>query len=835
MKDIFKKALPDILAILLFVVIAVCYFSPAVPEGRILAQHDNVAGVGAGEEARAFKEKTGKTTRWTNSLFSGMPTYQLAPSYSSTEVLSKTGRLYQLFLPNYIGLVFIMLFGFYILMRAFNFSVWLSALGAILWAFSSYYFILLVAGHIWKFVTLAYIPPTIAGLVLAYRGKYLWGGFLVALFFGLQILSNHIQMTYYFMFLMLFLVIAYFVDAYQKKELPRFFKASSVLLVAFALGALMNITTLYHTYEYSKHTMRGKSELVKPDSENQTDSGLERSYITAWSYGVGETFTLMIPNVKGGASVPLGANEAAMEKADRQYVALYGQIGQYWGEQPGTSGPVYVGAFVCFLFILGCIIVKGPIKWALLGGTIFSILLSWGHNFMGLTDFFIDYVPMYSKFRTVASILVIAEFTIPLLALFALKKLLDEPQLIKSKVTLISFAATAGLCLLFALLPTLFFPNYISANEMAQFQGGLPAEHLQAFIANLTAVRQSIFTADAWRSFAIILIGGLFLYLYGIKKINMKVTVLLVLALCLIDLWSVDKRYLNDSHFVAKNRLYDDMKKTPADEEILKDEALNYRVLNLSTNTFNENNTSYWHKSIGGYHAAKLRRYQEMIEYHISTEMMQLYQRTVEHQGDISVLQPDSFQVLNMLNMKYVIMPVQGGAVPLENPHTFGNAWFVNQINYVSTANEEIETIHEVDLLHTAIVSNENKETLGGVTEMPIDSLASIQLVAYEPNHLLYESSSSVDAVAVFSEINYPGWQAYIDDEKVAHTTANYILRSMKVPAGKHKIAFVFDPSSVHLTESVATVSFIVLVLGLLGMIGWEIRKRKASKNKIQE
>lgn len=827
MKELLKKALPDILAILAFIVISVCYFSPAIPEGRILAQHDMLAGVGAGEEARAFKEETGKTTRWTNALFSGMPTYQLSPSYPSSQVLTKTGRFYQLFLPSYIGLVFIMLLGFYILMRAFNFSVWLSALGAILWAFSSYYFILIVAGHIWKFVTLAYIPPTIAGLVLAYRGKYLWGGLLTAIFFALQIISNHIQMTYYFMFLMLFMVIGFFVDAYQKKELPRFFKASAVLLVAFSLGALMNISSLYHTYDYSKHTMRGKSELVKPNSADQTDSGLERSYITAWSYGIGETFTLMIPNVKGGASVPLGANEVAMEKANQQYVGLYNQMGQYWGEQPGTSGPVYVGAFVCFLFILGCFIVKGPIKWALVAGTLFSILLSWGHNFMGLTDFFIDYVPMYSKFRTVASILVVAEFTIPLLALFALKRLLEEPELIKSKVTAIAFAGTAGLTLLFALLPGLFFPNYVSSSEMTALQGALPAEHLQLFIANLTEIRQSIFTTDAWRSFFIILIGGLCLYLYGVKKIKGQVAVLLILVLCLIDLWTVDKRYLNDDHFIAKKSMNDEIPKTPTDDEILKDTSLNYRVLNLATNTFNENNTSYWHKSIGGYHAAKLRRYQEMIEYHLSTEMSTLYQGIAQAQGDIGVLNPDSFAMLNMLNAKYIIMPVQGGTFPLQNPHALGNAWFVDEVKYVDTPNEEIETLYGIDPQVTAVVSASNKNVLDGVTSLTHDSLATITLTAYEPNHLVYETSSSEEQVVVFSEINYPGWHAYIDQQEVPHTTANYVLRTMKLPAGKHQVEFVFDPRSIHVTESVATGSFVVLLLCLGGVIFWEVRRRK--------
>lgn len=442
-----KKLLPDIVAIVLFAIISVAYFFPAITEGRILAQHDAVAGIGAGREHQEYYEKHGKATRWTNSLFSGMPTYQLAPGYESSRTLSFVQEIYRLFLPTYAGYIFIMLLGFYILLRAFDFKVWLSALGAIIWAFSSYFFIIIAAGHIWKFVTLAYIPPTIAGMVLIYRGKYLWGGLVTALFVALQIVSNHMQMTYYFLFVMLFIAIAYGVSAWKEKRFPQFLKSTGVLVVAGILGICINLSNIYHTYQYSKESMRGKSELVKEHSANQTGSGLERDYITQWSYGIGETFSLLVPNVKGGASVPLSQNETAMKKADPTYMGLYSQIGQYWGEQPGTSGPVYVGAFVMFLFILGCFIVKGPMKWALLGGTLFSILLSWGKNFMGLTDFFIDYIPMYNKFRAVSSILVIAEFTIPLLAIMALKEVIDRPSLLKEKAKAfyISLGLTGGL------------------------------------------------------------------------------------------------------------------------------------------------------------------------------------------------------------------------------------------------------------------------------------------------------------------------------------------------------------------------------------------------------
>ncbi|KUK76696.1 MAG: Uncharacterized protein XD92_1100, partial [Proteiniphilum acetatigenes] len=412
-----RKILPDLIVILLFVVISFLYFTPAVIDGRVIAQHDSLAAIGQGQEQRDFMERhDGERSRWNISMFSGMPSYQMSPTYDSTKPLDLAKRAYSLFLPNYVYLLFIMLLGFYILMRAFRASPLVSALGAVVWAFSSYFFILIAAGHIWKFITLAYIPPTIAGLVYIYRKKYLLGAFLFMIFTAFQISANHIQMSYYFLFVMLFMVIAFGVDAIRRRELPDFLKATGVLVMAGAIGIAANASNLYHTYEYSKETMRGKSELTLHDETNSTGDGLERDYITAWSYGIGETWTLLVPNTKGGASVPLSNNERAMAKARPEYRELYTQIGQYWGEQPGTSGPVYVGAFVLMLFILGLFIVKGPIKWALLAGTIFSILLSWGKNLMPLTDFFIDYVPMYNKFRAVSSILVVAEFCIPLLA-----------------------------------------------------------------------------------------------------------------------------------------------------------------------------------------------------------------------------------------------------------------------------------------------------------------------------------------------------------------------------------------------------------------------------------
>ena len=811
--NVIKRIIPDIVAIVVFAVISFAYFCPAVTEGRILSQHDSVAGIGAGQEGKEYLERTGEHTRWTNSIFGGMPTYQMAPSYDSTDLLKGIENLYHLYLPTYVWYVFVMLLGFYILLRAFDFKVWMAGLGAIIWAFSSYFFIIIAAGHIWKFITLAYIPPTIAGMVLCYRGKYLLGGLVTALFVALQISSNHVQMSYYFLFVMLSMAIAYGVQAYQQKALARFGKSTGVLVVAGLIGVCINLSNLYHTYEYSKESMRGKSELVKENSANQTSSGLERDYITQWSYGIGETFSLLVPNVKGGASVPLAANEKAMEKANPMYGSIYSQLGQYWGEQPGTSGPVYVGAFVVFLFVLGLFIVKGPMKWALLAATVLSILLSWGKNFMGFTDFFIDYVPMYNKFRAVSSILVIAEFTIPLLAMLALKEVVSTPSIIKErkKDFLISFGLTGGLALLFAVLPKVFFPSYVSTMEMNALQS-IPADQLVPLLANLEEVRMSLFTSDALRSFFIILIGVNLILAYGMGKLKQTILIAALAVLCLVDMWGVNKRYLYDEQFVEKQVQTQSFRQTETDKLILQDEALDYRVLNLASNTFNENNTAYWHKSVGGYHAAKLRRYQEMIEEHISGEMNGLFKAVADAGGDMELLNPADFPVLNMLNTRYFIFPLQGGqTVPLDNPFALGNAWFVDEVEYVGNANEEIEAIHGLDPTQTAIV---DKKFESVIKSLPSDSTATIELVAYEPNYLKYEVSSEKGGTVVFSEIYYPGWKSTIDGQEVAHGRANYILRAMNVPAGNHVVEFRFDPDSLHVTENIAFIA-----LGLLALL----------------
>ncbi len=830
-----KKILPDLIAIALFAVLSFAYFFPADLDGRILFQHDSSAGVGAGQEATEYYEATGERTRWTNSLFGGMPTYQIAPSYDTTKPLNWVEKAYRLFLPEYVQLTFILMLGFYILMRAFGMSAWLSALGGIIWAFSSYFFILISAGHIWKFITLAYIPPTIAGMVLVYRGKWLWGSVLTALFVALQIKSNHVQMSYYFLFVMLFMAIAYGVEAYKAKQLPRFWKATGVLVIAGLIGVATNLSNLYHTYSYSKETMRGKSELVyEGDAAQQTSSGLNRDYITQWSYGIGETWTLLVPNFKGGASVPLAANETAMKKANPLYSNIYTQLTQYFGEQPMTSGPVYVGAFVLFLFILGCFIVKGPMKWALLGATLFSILLSWGKNFMPLTDFFIDFVPMYNKFRAVSSILVIAEFTIPLLAILALKRIFDEPSVLKQTRNglIVSTILTFGVALILWIWPSFMGSGFIPTQEMQMLQNALSPNDLAPLVSNMSEMRAAMVSADALRSMLIIAIGLAILYFFIIGKLKKTYTIGAIALLCLVDMWGVNKRYLNDEQFVPNSIKRTTFVQTPADKLILQDDALDYRVLNLTGSTFNENNTSYWHKSIGGYHAAKLRRYQEMIDHHISPEIEAAYNEIAQASGVMEEVDGSKFNVLNMLNTKYFVLPAgrNGEALPIQNPYAYGNAWFVKNVSYVANANEEIETLYDINPRETAVVDKRFEETLKGVTTNNTDSLASITLTSYSPNHLVYETTNENDGIAIFSEIYYPdGWQVTIDGQPATLARANYILRALHLPAGKHVIEMKFDPQSLHLTEGIAYGALVLLLIGVITAICLTYTKKNRS------
>ncbi len=829
-----KKCLPDMIVVALFAVISFAYFFVPVSQGKILFQHDSAASVGMSKELVDYRARTGETTRWTNTLFGGMPTYQMSPAYDSSDALGQVMNAYHLWLPDNVWFLFAYLLGFYILLRAFDFKQSLAALGSVLWAFSSYFLIIIAAGHLWKVMALAYLPPMIAGVVLTYRGKYLWGFVLTALFTAFEVKANHVQMTYYYLFIVLFMVIAFFVKALREKQLQSFLKSSAIVIVAAGIGVAINISNLYHTWQYQKESMRGKSELVKGNNANQTSSGLERDYITQWSYGIDETMTLLVPNAKGGASAPLVQNESAMSKADPQVQSMLPQIyeafPQYFGSQPGTSGPVYVGAFVLFLFVLGLFIVKGPMKWALLGATILSILLAWGKNFMGFTDFFLDYVPMYAKFRTVASILVIAEFTIPLLAALALKQIVDEPEELKKqmKFVYISLGLTAGVAFLMAVAPGIMSP-FVSEQEtqmIASIQG-MDANTQHLIIFNIESMRQAMVSADAWRSVVIILIGFALLMAFRFRKLPGKYMIVALAVLCLIDLWQVDKRYLNDGMFVPRSERENPHQPTAADAKILQDRSLNYRVLNFAVSTFNDNETSYFHKSVGGYHPAKLRRYQEMIDAYIAPQMQAAMGEISTKGGDMQKVDGRKvFPVLNMLNTKYFILPLQGGTtVALQNPYAQGNAWFVNKIVYVGDANAEYAQVAKINLQTEAVADKKFESTLGqAITN---DSTATVRLTSYQPNNLRYTVDSKNGGIVVFSEIYYPGWTATVDGTPTPIARVNYILRALMVKPGKHTVVFDFHPSSIRTTEIIAYISLILLLLAIVGTVYVEFRKSR--------
>ena len=831
-----KKCLPDAIVVALFAVISFAYFLVPVSQGKILFRHDSQASVGLGQELTEYEQRTGEVTRWTNSLFSGMPTYQISPAYSSTDGLSTAMSAYHLWLPDYVWFLFAYLLGFYILLRAFNFRQSLAALGSILWAFSSYFLIIIAAGHLWKVMALAYLPPMIAGVVLAYRGKYLWGFIITAVFTAFEVKANHVQMTYYYLFIVLFMVVAYLVQAIREKRLQHFLKASGVLVAAALIGIAINISNLYHTWEYQKESMRGKSELTKANSANQTSSGLDRDYITQWSYGVDETLTLLVPDAKGGASVPLSQNATAMAKANPEVQnmlpQLYEAVPQYFGTQPGTSGPVYVGAFVLFLFVLGLFIVKTPLKWALLAATILSVLLSWGHNFMGFTNFFLDYVPMYAKFRTVASILVIAEFTIPLLAALALKRIVDEPTVLTKNMKFVyaSLALTAGVALVMALMPSMMGP-FVSDQERQMLSGiqGMTPDVQNMMLSSIATMRAAMVSADAWRSIIVIIIGVAMLLLYKAQKIKPLYLIVGISALCLIDLWQVDKRYLNDEMFVPKSERDTPQQATATDMEILKDKALSYRVLNFASGAFNENNTSYFHKSIGGYHPAKLRRYQEMIDKYIAPEMQAAMQAIGSKGGVMSEVDGRKlFPVLNMLNAKYFIVPLQGNATTsIQNPYAQGNGWFVDKLTYVADANAEYAEVGKIDVSHEAVADKKFEAVLGQTAAN--DSTASVVLTKYEPNNMTYTVNSAKGGVVVFSEVYYPGWSATIDGQPAELGRVNYILRALNVKAGKHEVVLDFHPSSISITETIAYTALAVLLLAICAALFVEWKKRKAA------
>jgi len=810
--------------IILFVFLALAYFAPAVFEGRELFQQDVAGASGNASDVYRHMESTGEFSYWTNSLFGGMPMYQIAPSYPSVGIIRGIQDVLTLqwpfcLLPGYSWLLFAMLGGFYLFMRALRVDRIPSVLGAIMWTFSSYFIILVTAGHIWKLMTLAFIPPTIAGIIHSYRGRYLLGGAMTALFAALQILSNHVQMSYYFAFLIVFIILGYFVEAVREKKFRPFIFASLVTLFSGLIALGINSSNLYHTYEYGLETTRGGSELTplpSADGQKQVEAnakGLDKEYITAWSYGKAETFTLLVPNLYGGASEYLGNDPEAIESVPAEFKEIIGGMNHYWGDQPFTAGPVYVGAFVLFLFVLGVMKVQGPLKWALLGGTIFSIALAWGHNMMWLSDLFIDHVPLYNKFRTVSSILVVAEFTIPALAVLALVQFVREPKtFLEDKVALyVSLGLTLLPCLVLWLIPQSVLA-LMSGQEQEMFRQAMGRSQLPvtAIMASLKEVRAGIVSADALRSAVIIVLSLVPCFLYAQGKLK-KVPLFALLGLItLADLWLVDKRYLHDDLFIPKESVEAQARPvTDVDKAIAQDTDPHYRVMNLAVNSFNDATTSANHRSVGGYHAAKLRRYQDLIERQLAQQNPEVY---------------------NMLDTRYFIFADKDrGLMYQRNPDAFGPAWFVDDIHWVASADEEMAGLDSTALRQTALVDKRFSSELQGYKAATnslasTDSLsapsgqASVKLLTYTPSMAKYQVTTDEPRLLVFSEIYYPhGWHLTLDGKKeLPIVRANYVLRAAYIPQGTHELTMTFDPASIHRTELIAEISTGLLVLLLV-------------------
>jgi hypothetical protein len=903
----FKKWLPYGVGILTFLIVVLVYFGP-LWQGKQVRQGDNKTFLGVSKEVVDYRQANdGKEALWTNSLFGGMPAYQVSVSKKENLLRYIDSYLFRLSLPRPADYVFLYMLGFFILLLVLKVDPWLSIIGALAFGFSSYFFIILEAGHNSKAHAIGYMAPTLAFIIYTFRSKkYLIGGTFFALFMALELYTNHPQIAYYLMFIVLAYGASELWGAIREKQLLHFTKAVGVLFIGLLLAVAVNLNNYWTTYEYSPETIRGKSELTF--DKHIKSSGLDKDYATQWSYGIDETWTLMIPNAKGGGSIPISQYAPkALDEANPQYRQNIAQIGTYWGDQPMTSGPVYVGAIIVFLFILGLLIVPGRLKWSLLAVTLISIFLSWGHNWMAFSNLFFDYFPAYNKFRTVSMILVIAELTMVLLAILALDAIIKRPQLLKenARALYISLALTGGLSLVFYLLPDTFFSflNKMDLEQLASLQKQYPDQAMlyQELFDELANVRMSIFKADSMRSFLFIVLAAGLIFGYGRKQFNKYAFYGVIGLLIFIDLAAVNHRFLNDDSYEKKSKAKIPYAMTDADRQILQDKSLDFRVFNTTVNTFNDASTSYNHKSIGGYHGAKLRRYQDLIEHHLSVGNM---------------------EVLNMLNTKYFIVGGQEQAPQAQmNPSALGNAWFVKNINWVNNADHEIihlgrvieikalgdisklsvygrplqsidtilwtspiftigfdETEKKISLSRlpikagiTYVVGNDPSNTDSNFIDLsnlengnllaskqfemreiydfkPAETAvvdkrfkayldqhtfeysptASIQLSSYAPNELKYTTHADRSQLAVFSEIYYnKGWNAYLDGKKVDYIRANYVLRSLVVPAGDHTLVFKFEPSSYFIGKQITLISSSLLILLVLFTTYWEFFVRR--------
>ena len=799
-KIFFKTYLPHGLAILTFLLVSFAYF-PKHIEGKTLQQSDIRWYEGMSKEVRDYKEDTGEFSLWTNSMFGGMPTY-LIISPTSPNLLKYLNKILNLNHTKPVCHIFLFLVGFYIALLAFGVHPWLAMAGAFAFGFSTNSMTLIEAGHVTKVIAIGYMAPIIGGVYLAFRKKIFWGALITGIFLMLQLMVNHLQMTYYTLLIILVFGIVELVNSIKEKRLLCFSKTVGVLMVAVLLAVGSNMVNFWMTYEYSKYSTRSKSELTL-NAENES-SGLDKDYITAWSYGIDETLTLLIPNFKGGSSHgELSENSetyklfrrAQGEKNAKQAIKAQSL---YWGSQPFTGGPVYIGAVIFFLFVLGAFLLKGTVRWWLIITSILAIFLSWGNNFMILSDLFINYFPGYNKFRDVTMILVIVQFTFPLGALLIVQKIIDndinKDDLLKYGK--LSIYIVGGIALFFTLFPGLFFDFSALSDQNYTNQG------LQVLVDAWVADRKMLLRNDSLRSLIFVLLTALLIYFMHLKKIKLKWFVTALMLLILFDMWPVAKRYLNNDDFVSKGQRAEAFQPYQADIQILKDGDLYYRVLDLTADPFKSSRASYFHKSLGGYHGAKMKRYQELIDYQISRNNM---------------------NVINMLNTKYFIMPTQDGppAARLNN-EALGNAWTVNQIQWVTNADEEMVALDNFNPAKKAIIDIRFEEFVGQFQSQS-DSTVSIALTDYKPDQLTYQFHSSFDQIVVFSDIYYDkGWNAYVDGELHPYFRANYILRGMVIPKGSHQVEFKFEPSTYDKSRKIAFMSSLLFVILIVGMLANE-------------
>lgn len=826
-----KNLLKHIGVFAFFVVITVLYFSPKL-DGKVIQQGDIQKWEGMSHELVEYYQKEGGSSAWTGSMFSGMPSYTVSIQTSIPNSITWPEKIFSIFGDYDCGPIILSLFAMYILLIVMGVPIPLAILGAVGFAFSSYSLIIIQAGHVTKVWAMAYMPLVLTGMVLLFKKKWFAGFFVLATSLSLEIYHNHFQITYYLVFLCLAIFLGYLVNAIIQKEHSDIIKTVGFTLASVAVAIAINSSRLYSNWEMSKTSIRGKSELSSNvDKKTDKSSGLDYDYAFAWSYGVSETMTILIPNFNGGASVEELSKESNIAKAMKKEkipVPKKLQSYTYWGDQPFTSGPVYFGAIICFLFVLSLFVVKNKYKWWIVGVTAFCIILSWGKNFPGINDFLFHYMPMYNKFRTPSMALVIPQLTFPLLGCMALYTIWkgNEDKAFLMKSLFIAGGITGGLCLIFAIMPSLFL-NFVSPNDATC---GFPDWYMDALLLD----RKAILTSDALRSFVFILLASLAIFFMITKKGDNKVALIVTSCLALLilgDLWSVDKRYLNDSHFVREKRK-NSFAMTAADKAILKDKDLSYRVLTLN-NPFNDTNVSYYHKSIGGYNAAKLRRYQELIDMYISPEMQQVVGslRNAKSVYDVD----NAFEntpVLNMLNMRYLIF--NETVDPIQNTKSFGNAWFVDEVKMVNNADEEMTSLGKINPRKTALVDVRFKDLVSNVNPIK-DSAASVELISYKPDELKYKTSSSQDGVMLFSEVYYqPGWKAYIDGKETDHFRANWILRGMNVPAGVHEIRFEFYPNTFW---NLRWTGFWVALILLLGATAYTVfyymKKRTAVSTEV--